>query len=271
MPTRDTPFKAGTPCWADLFTSDADKSRSFYHDVMGWTADEPNPAYGGYVNFRAGGSGSGKSSAAGHRAAGMMGGNTTESPVPDMWTLYFSVDDIDAVVAKAVGLGARVRSGPHPVGDLGSMAVLTDPSGGAFGLWQGGIHPGFSHHLEPGSAAWFEYHATDFASGTAFYAALFEWELSVLADSDEFRYTNAQVAGEDVVGLMDSRAMLPAGHPPFWTIYFSVADMDSALGTVVELGGSIEHRDDDSPYGRTAAVVDSTGARVKLHCEAADH
>ena len=30
MPTRDTPFTPGTPCWVDLWTGDPAQAKSFY-------------------------------------------------------------------------------------------------------------------------------------------------------------------------------------------------------------------------------------------------
>ncbi|MGH3888170.1 MAG: hypothetical protein ACRDSZ_16670 [Pseudonocardiaceae bacterium] len=40
MPTRDT-APIGAPCWVDLLTSDTGRSRAFYCQLFGWTAQEP--------------------------------------------------------------------------------------------------------------------------------------------------------------------------------------------------------------------------------------
>src|SRR6202035_3518724 len=37
MTTRDTPWRDGTPCWADLGAPDIAKARAFYSDVFSWT------------------------------------------------------------------------------------------------------------------------------------------------------------------------------------------------------------------------------------------
>jgi predicted enzyme related to lactoylglutathione lyase len=51
MPAReDAPL--GAPCWVDLMTSNTERSRAFYGELFGWTADEPNQEFGGYFNFR---------------------------------------------------------------------------------------------------------------------------------------------------------------------------------------------------------------------------
>ncbi|MGZ4588104.1 MAG: VOC family protein, partial [Mycobacteriaceae bacterium] len=41
----------GAPCWVDLFTSDMAKAEGFYGGLFGWTAENPGPEYGGYINF----------------------------------------------------------------------------------------------------------------------------------------------------------------------------------------------------------------------------
>ncbi|HEY2563677.1 MAG TPA: hypothetical protein VGI44_08190 [Acidimicrobiales bacterium] len=41
----------GSPCWADLWTSDVEGSRTFYTELFGWEAQEPSPEFGGYFMF----------------------------------------------------------------------------------------------------------------------------------------------------------------------------------------------------------------------------
>ena len=41
----------GAPCWIDLLTSDPGRSRAFYGQLFGWTAEEASPEFGGYFMF----------------------------------------------------------------------------------------------------------------------------------------------------------------------------------------------------------------------------
>ena len=36
MPTRDTPWPNGTPCWVDLGAADLDAAKAFYSSILGW-------------------------------------------------------------------------------------------------------------------------------------------------------------------------------------------------------------------------------------------
>src|SRR6476660_5189128 len=114
MPLRDT-APVGAPCWIDLFTSDPDRSRAFYTELFGWKAEEPNPDFGGYWNF----SKDDVLVAGGMRNQG--GG------APDCWSVYLATADADTTVASATAKGSQVIVPAMAVGELGTMAVITDP------------------------------------------------------------------------------------------------------------------------------------------------
>jgi hypothetical protein len=254
MATRTTPFAAGTPCWVDLLTSDLDRSEAFYGALFGWTFTRSGPEFGGYV----------VGSSNDHSVVGMMG-RTPDMPGPDVWGTYIATDDIDATVAKATAAGATVVAPAMQVGDFGSMALLTDPAGGMFGLWQAASHTGFQKYNEPGSVTWDEYHSKNFSASTEFYASVFGWSIDKTGDTDEFRYYQGQIDGETVAGMMDSASFLPAEVPSHWAVYFSVEDADEAIAKAVELGGTVIRGAEDTPFGRMADLADPTGAAFKLH------
>jgi hypothetical protein len=51
--------------------------------------------------------------------------------VPDHWSVYFSVADTAAAIARATELGATVVQGPDAT-PFGTLATLTDPTGAVF-------------------------------------------------------------------------------------------------------------------------------------------
>lgn len=254
MTTRDTPFAPGTPCWVDLMTSDYDKSKAFYTGLFGWTFEQSGEEFGDYVVF----------SSEGHSVAGMMH-SQPDSGLPDLWSTYLASADIDKSVETATSAGAVVHVPIMDVGDVGRMAFLMDPAGGAFGLWQAGTHTGFGKYNAPGSVGWDEYHSKDFAASKEFYGKVFGYEWAITSDTDEFRYVTAKIDGNDVAGMMDSASFLPADVPSHWTLYFSVSSVDESVGRALELGGSVARPAEDTPFGRLADMFDATGANFKLH------
>ncbi len=254
MATRSVPFPAGTPCWVDLFTSDPERARAFYGAVLGWEFSEPVSEFGGYFSALSDG----------HVVAGMMR-NDGSSGTPDVWSTYLATDDLQAATDRAVEAGAQVIAPPMPVGELGSMAVLVDPTGSAVGLWQSGAHTGFTLYNEPGGVTWSELHSRQFDDAKEFYARLAGWEYDVTSDTDEFRYVTATLGGEPVAGVMDSGSFLPPEVPPYWAVYFSVADVDGAVARAKAAGGTVLRDAEDTPFGRLADLLDPTGAPFRLH------
>lgn len=256
MSTRhSTPV--GAPCWVDLWTTDVDGSRRFYGELFGWEALEPSAEFGGYWMFER----DGAPIAGGMGSMGDMVANNT-------WKPYFCTDDIDASLKRAEAAGATSQGGAMPVADLGVQAVLSDPTGAVFGLWQPGTFAGFQVVGEHGAPGWFELHTRDHATAVAFYRDLFGFEVNAVSDSDEFRYYTFRTNGseEDLGGIMDSRHWLPEGGD-HWDVYWHVDDAREAVDRVRSLGGSVKQGPDDTPYGILALVTDPAGADFKLRAD----
>ncbi|MDQ2884216.1 MAG: VOC family protein [Actinomycetota bacterium] len=252
MPTRDA-APVGAPCWVDLMTSDTERSRAFYCQLFGWTAEQPAAEFGGYFNF----------TKDGVRVAGCMA-NRPDSELPDLWSVYLATDDARKTVEAAATHGGQILVAAMDVGDLGTMAVVSDPGGAGIGVWQAGLHQGFGLLGEPGTPSWFELHTRDYQGAVTFYREVFGCETHVVSDTPEFRYTTVRQGEDWLAGIMDASAFLPDGVSAHWSVYFGVDDTDAALAKIVDLGGSILMAAEDTPYGRLAAAADPTGARFKL-------
>lgn len=248
MPKRETAAPAGAPCWIELRTSDADKSRAFYCELFGWTADDPNEQFGGYFNFRLDGI----------RVGGAMAG----LDVPDGWAVYLASDDAEKTAGGAAEHGGQVFLPAAQVGDLGTMAVVGDPGGAGIGIWQPGTHKGFGVHQEPGSPGWFELHTREYDACVAFYRDVFHWDTQK-SDTPDFRYTQLKDGEQPLAGIIEA-CWLPEGTPAQWWIYFAVADADAAEAAITRLGGSIIQPVEDTPFGRLGTAADPTGVQFKL-------
>lgn len=255
MTTRDR-APVGAPCWTDLWTSDVDGSRKFYSDLLGWEAQDPDEDHGGYFMFTRGGL----------PMAGGMGDMGVDLPANDTWKVYLATDDLPGALAAAEAGGAQVISPAMSVDDLGTQAVLVDPTGATFGTWQAGTFPGFTVLDEPGAPSWFELHTRDHAGAVAFYRDVFGLHATVMADSDEFRYTTLDVGvqEEPVFGIIDARGFLPEGAPSHWVTYWEVEDIEGSFAKVGAMGGAQLEAPVVTPYGHIATVADPAGAMFKL-------
>ena len=116
----------GSVCWADLNTPDPAKAKQFYSDLFGWkiTAAEQDPS--GYLSIQNGSDFIG----------GMPTGGNRNPQVPSHWSIYFLVADVDATAAKARELGGKQVAAPQDIPEVGRMAILKDPQGAVFELFQ---------------------------------------------------------------------------------------------------------------------------------------
>ncbi|MDQ1416509.1 MAG: uncharacterized protein QOF81_2122 [Acidimicrobiaceae bacterium] len=252
MPTRES-APVGAPCWIDLMTSDIERSRVFYSRLFGWATAAPNEDFGGYFNF----------TKDGVPVAGCIGSRPGSS-APDVWSTYLASDDAQKSVGAAAANGGQALVEATPVGQLGTMAYVTDPGGAGIGIWQPGTHQGFGVLGEPGTPAWFELYTRDYDAAVAFYRDAFGWDTHVSSDTEDLRYTTLGTGGGELAGIMDASAFLPEGARGQWSIYFGSEDTDASLATIVDLGGSVVTPAEDTPYGRLAAAADPTGALFKL-------
>jgi predicted enzyme related to lactoylglutathione lyase len=243
-------YEHGVPSWVDLGTPDPAKARAFYSALFGWTVQEGPPEAGGYAIAEIGGK-------------PVAGIGPQQNPGPPVWSTYVNVDDADAVVGKVAGAGGMVLLPPMDVMDVGRMAFLADPTGAAIGVWQPKLHKGAGLVNEPGTLTWNELVTTDTAAAKAFYAKVFGWG-EVTHGEGAGAYTEFQVAGRSIAGMMEKPAEMPAEVPPYWGVYFAVSDTDASAEKVGELGGTVMMPPRDIEPGRFAMAVDPTGAMFSI-------
>lgn len=246
MPTRDTAWPNGTPCWIDYGATDIVAARAFYADLLSWTYSGGEPEWGGYLTCLAGGL----------PAAGMAPAQGPSQP--PRWTTYFAVDDADSTAAAIAAAGGAVLMPPDDVGPMGRMAIAADPQGNAFGLWQAGEHTGVRIYNEPGSLVWNEAATDDPPAARKFYGAVFGFRFDQIDGMDG--YTTFATDGDPLGGL----GGLTPGSPTGWSTCFSVASTDDAVATVERNGGKVTMAAMDTPYGRFAVVADRWGASFSV-------
>jgi predicted enzyme related to lactoylglutathione lyase len=252
MPAASHP--PGTFCWFECGSTNVAQAKKFYTGLFGWSAVEvpmPSDMGGTYTMLQIGED----------VVGGMypLAGAQFEG-VPSHWTTYVAVQDTDAIAERTAALGGKILAPPMDVPDVGRMAVLQDPTGAAFAIFQAGGHPGIAQlGPVPGTFGWSELATRDTAAAKTFYTELFGWTAKT-DDNPEMPYTEFQVEGKSIGGMM---AMTPqhGDAPPHWLPYVMVKDCRATAKKVESLGGHLFVPPMDIPNVGTFSVFqDPTGA-----------
>ncbi|KUM69756.1 hydrolase [Streptomyces griseorubiginosus] len=216
----------------DAQLPDVAAGQRFYGELFGWTFEE---APGGSV----------WALRDGEPVAGLA--RKTDGRMPTVWTVYFATPDIESLADRIWAAGGQVVTAPVPVAELGMSALVTDPEGAVFALWEPGSHQGFGARHRPGTFAWAELYARDTEAANTFYGGLFHDALFGPDAHPDF-------------GRAPVADVFPAEMPPHFLVHFQVEDCEAVLGTVGRLGGRVQAPPFETSYGKVAVVTDNQGA-----------
>lgn len=220
----------GAPCWVSLMARDLRAAEKFYGAVFGWEFQPTRLGEEFSVAF-----------ADGAPVAG-IGALSDALHVPVAWTPYFAVDDADATADRIRERSATIAVGPLGFG-TGRAALAADRDGAVFGIWEGRAIPDWrlGHDTAP---AWLELRTRDAFDAAIFYAEVLDWACRE-TDCCTVAYEDDHVVLHrrgDPVARITGGSLEQAPDPrirPRWHVYFYVANIDHAVHTAVQLGGSV--------------------------------
>jgi predicted enzyme related to lactoylglutathione lyase len=114
----------GALCWNELTTPDPAAARDFYAGLFGLDYDEEQKGF--YWRIRNGGRMNG----------GIRAFTEQEQGRPPVWFPYFTVESVDDDAGRVREGGGQVHVGAMDV-QLGRIAVVADPQGAVFALFEG--------------------------------------------------------------------------------------------------------------------------------------
>ncbi len=248
--------------WSELMTTDTKAAERFYSRVVGWKT-QPFPgsetSETPYTHWMAG-----------ERAVGGLTAPPAETKAggaPPSWSIYVGVRGADAAAAHARSLGGKVLVPPGDIPKVGRLAVLSDPQGASFSILQpdGPSPTGPEPAPAPLEISWRELATPDLDGATAFYEALFGWEMLKTNDMGSMGiYRSFGRFGRSLGGMHRKPADIPA--QPRWLIYAMVPDIEAAVAAVRAERGKVLNGPMEVPGGHLVAqILDPQGATFALH------
>ena len=252
----------GAFCWAELATTDQNAAINFYSKIFGWSANNmPMGPNDFYTIFRL----EGRDAAAGCT----LRPEELSQGVPPHWKLYVAGQSADATAARATELGGTVLAPPFDVFDAGRMAVVQDPTGAVFCLWQPNKNTGIGISASHGTLCWADLNTPDRERAGEFYSGLFGWELMKEDESSAHNYWHIK-NGEEFIGGIPSASYNQPGTPAHWLAYFTSSDCDATAAAAKNLGAKLYMPPTDfENVGRISVMADPQGATFAIFKTAA--
>jgi predicted enzyme related to lactoylglutathione lyase len=270
MPDRDE-YIPGVPCWVDAQVPDPAAVLPFYEGLFGWTFENvmPEGSGGVYDIGRIRG-----------RDAAAIGGIPDGAPPRAVWSTYVAVTSADEAVAKVRDAGGAVMMDAFDVMDAGRMAVVADPEGAVFAVWQKKGSFGAGVVNEHGALNFNGLATRDPEAAEAFYNAVFGWKIIPVGSQSMWilpgygDYLEEKTPGLregmeqmgapegfiDVVAAINPIAADDANTPAHWAVTFGVDDAAATAAKAKELGGQVLEGPFDAPWTRLAVIQDPQGA-----------
>ncbi|HKP90751.1 MAG TPA: VOC family protein [Thermoleophilaceae bacterium] len=249
-----TSHAPGTFSWADVTTTDQDGAKAFYSGLFGWEANDLPVGDGVHYSMMLLG---GREVA----AISPQPQQQREAGVPPMWNSYVTVESADAAAERAGQLGATVHAPPFDVMEAGRMAVIQDPQGAFFMVWEPRESIGARFVTAPGALAWNELASPDVDGSIRFYGDLFGWSTQAFENSPE-RYEVIMNGDRSNGGMHELRE---GQGPPNWLAYFGIDDIDRGIARAEELGGSKLIGPVDIGMAKIAVLRDPQGATFAIY------
>jgi predicted enzyme related to lactoylglutathione lyase len=265
-------YLPGVPCWVDTSQPDPEAAVAFYGGLFGWDFEDmmPPDSEGRYFVARLHG---------GDVAA--VGSQPEEAPPAALWNTYVWVESADDAAAKVRDAGGSGVMEPFDILDAGRMALLTDPEGAAFCVWQAKEHKGARIVNEPGSLNFNSLNTRDVDGAKTFYGSVFGWDTLDLGGGavmwtlpgygdfleqadpglrERMTEVGAPQGFADVVAAMNPIADDQLDTPAHWSVTFAVDDADATAARAAELGGRVVVPPFDAPWVRMTVITDPQGA-----------
>ncbi len=242
----------GSFCWFELGTTDQNAAKQFYSSLFGWTAnDYPIGPSDFYTMFQLNG--------ADAAAAYTLREDQRQHGVPPHWMIYMAVENADQSAARAKELGATILAQPFDVAEHGRMAVLQDPTGAVFSIWQPKQHPGTGVSHSDGTVCWADLSTSDPAKAAQFYEALFGWSAKP-GEHDSSGYLHIENRGEFIGGIPPAEQR-NSQVPPHWLLYFQTSNCDQTAKNAAQAGATLHLPPMTIPnVGRMSVIADPQGA-----------
>ena len=244
-------FPSGRFVWFEYVAKDLNKAQAFFGELFNWKTKGVEVPGGEYKMISAGE----------HEIGGYMA-TPQGAPAEAHWLSSLQVESASETVEAIKTAGGKVLKAPARMGDMGTYALVKDPLGGVFALWQPDKPSPGEYKGVPGTFVWNELYTDDVDRSLAFYEKIGGFVDAPMDMGPSGTYHVLNSDGKGRAGIMKSP--MP-GIPQVWMPYVQVASADQTAAKAKKLGAELKVPPADIPnVGRFAILTDPLGATLGI-------
>jgi len=239
--------------WADLFTTDVPRARSFYTELFGWewrqiSASRP---YGIF-----------------YQGDIAVAGLARRDPPDDgqaygTWVHYVSVQNVASAEARFLERGGETLLPRRSVAQRGEFAILADPDGAIVGLLNSASGDPDEFQADVGEFMWHQLFTHGLDPAADFYESVFGYEIYEREDTPEiidYILSSGGYSRASIGELPEDSQSVPT-----WLGFVRVGDVAATVSRVEQLGGKVLLPPAEERLGGDLAIVaDPEGTPVGL-------
>jgi predicted enzyme related to lactoylglutathione lyase len=234
----------GKIVWRDLLTSDVETAGRFYEQLLGWDIEPWSHDY--HVILHQG---------------RLIGGiaRKRDADKQAQWIAFMSVTDVNQAVEIVRSSGSRVILPPRDMPLRGSVAVIEDSEGAAFGVVHSDSGDPPDREADIGDWLWEEVWVTDPDAVLPFYEKIAGLRpANINIQGVDYRYLESD--GTPRMGVV-KKPDVKIGNS--WVNYVRVADPEAVARRAESLGGKVLMAPrEDIRQGSVAIIADPTGGAL---------
>ncbi len=246
----------GKVVWVDLVTPDLEGAKSFYSGLFGWTFRDVRSGEKDFV----------LAMLDGHPIAGLVQrAEPKHKSKQPAWLTFISVRDVAEAERVAVAKGGKVLATSREYPQRGRQEILADPQGAVFAVLQSSSGDPADVLAEPGDWIWSSLITSDTNAGSAFYQAIFDYDVFDITTSGDERQHLLLATDGYARATANNLPSHPGRRRPHWLNFVRVVGAKDTAAKVVSLGGRVlvaPHPDRNG--GMVAVAADPSGAPFGL-------
>lgn len=236
--------------WFEYVSQDARKAQGFFGELFGWSTKAVPLPEGSYTMIAA---------SDGNTIGGYAPGPAGQKEAG--WLPYLQVQSVADISEKLKKAGGSVMKPAFKVGDIATMAVVMDPQGAGFALWQP-VKAEEPPAAAAGHFCWNELASKDPAASVKFYTQIGGFTTKSMDMGPGGTYHLLESDGKSRAGVM---AQQMPNQPHTWLPYVQVANADQTADKAKRLGATIVVPPTQIPnVGRFSIFVDAQGAATGI-------